>query len=204
MLDQFLLEIVGWLLASVQGDVAVDALALDIVRITDNGCFGNLWVRDKCAFDFGCSHAVAGNVDDVIDATGDPVVAILVAAGTVTGEVVARIRREVGLHEALMVLVDGAHLTWPAIFQDQVAVRCAFQFRTLVVDECWANAEEWIGCRTGFQFRRASQRGDQNSAGFSLPPGIDDRALRVADNAVIPIPSFRVDRLSNRTQKAQR
>jgi hypothetical protein len=32
------------------------------------------------AFDLGRAHAVAGHVDHVVDAAGDPVVAVLVAA----------------------------------------------------------------------------------------------------------------------------
>jgi hypothetical protein len=40
---------------------------------------------------------VAGDVDHVVDAAGDPVVAVLVAAAAVAGEVVAGNVREVGL-----------------------------------------------------------------------------------------------------------
>jgi hypothetical protein len=92
MLDQFLLEFVGGS-AQHQGDVAVDALALDIVRIADHGGLGDLLVRDQGALDFGGAHAVAGDVEHVVDAAGDPVVAVLVAAAAVTGEVVARVVR---------------------------------------------------------------------------------------------------------------
>jgi hypothetical protein len=38
-------------------------------------------------FDFGGAEAVTGNVDDVVHAAGDPVVAVLVAARAVAGEV---------------------------------------------------------------------------------------------------------------------
>jgi hypothetical protein len=66
-------------LPSHQGDVGVDALPLDVVRIADDGGFRDLRVRDERAFDFGRAQAVAGDVEDVIDAAGDPVVAVLVA-----------------------------------------------------------------------------------------------------------------------------
>jgi hypothetical protein len=37
-------------------------------------------VEDERAFDLGGAHAVAGDVDDVVDPAGDPEVAIGVAA----------------------------------------------------------------------------------------------------------------------------
>jgi hypothetical protein len=63
-----------------QGDIGVDALALDVVREADHGRFGHLRMRDQRAFHFGGADAVAGHVDHVVDAAGDPVVAVLVAA----------------------------------------------------------------------------------------------------------------------------
>ena len=50
---------------------------------------------------------------------------------------------------------------------------------------------------------RPRQRGDQDTAGFGLPPGIDDRACAFADMGVVPVPGFRVDRLTDRSQNAQ-
>jgi hypothetical protein len=48
-------------------------------------------VQHQRALDLGGAQAVAGDVEHVIDAAGDPVVAILVAAGAVAGEVLAGI-----------------------------------------------------------------------------------------------------------------
>ena len=70
-------------------------------------------MRDQRALDFGGAHAMAGDVDDVVDAAGDPVIAVGVAAAAVAGEVLAGIGREIGLLEALMVAVDRAHLARP-------------------------------------------------------------------------------------------
>ncbi len=41
-------------------------------------------------------------------------------------------------------------------------------------------------------------------AGLGLPPGIDDRALLVADLLVVPHPGFRVDRLTHAAEQAER
>jgi hypothetical protein len=46
-------------------------------------------VGDQRAFDLGGADAVAGDVDHVVDPAGDPVIAVLVAAAAVAGEVEA-------------------------------------------------------------------------------------------------------------------
>ena len=56
----------------------------------------------------------------------------------------------------------------------------------------------------GFSARGAGQRRDQDAAGLGLPPGVDDRAAAVADDAVVPEPGFGIDRLADRAEQAQR
>ena len=99
--DQFLAQRFGRLDAGLQRDVGIDALALDVVREADHGRLGDFGVRDQRAFDLGGAHAVAGDVDHVIDPAGDPVIAVGVAARAVAGEIQALEGGEIGLHEAL-------------------------------------------------------------------------------------------------------
>ena len=66
------------------------------------------------------------------------------------------------------------------------------------------HAEERQRRRAGLQRDRAGQRRDQDAAGLGLPPGVDDRAAVVADHAVIPLPGFRIDRLADAAEQAQR
>jgi hypothetical protein len=54
-------------------------------------------MRDQRAFDLGGAHAMAGDVDHVVDPAGDPVIAVGVAAAAVAGEILAGIGREIGL-----------------------------------------------------------------------------------------------------------
>ena len=89
--DQLLAQLLGRLLAGLQRDVGVDALALDVVREADDRRLGDLRVGDQGALDLGRAQAVAGDVEHVVDAAGDPVVAVLVAAAAVAGEVEARV-----------------------------------------------------------------------------------------------------------------
>ena len=49
----------------------------------------------------------------------------------------------------------------------------------------------------------AGQGRDQRSASLGLPPRIGDRAALFTDNAIIPLPRFRVDRFADRTQQSQ-
>ncbi len=86
----------------------------------------------------------------------------------------------------------------------RLPVACALQHLALGVDDFRLHAEERLRRRAGLEFGRAGQRRDQDAAGLGLPPGVDDRAAAVADDAVIPLPGFRIDRLADRAEQAQR
>jgi hypothetical protein len=159
-------------------------------------------MRHQRAFHFGGAHAVTGDVDHIIDAAGDPVIAVLVAAAAVAGEVHALIGGEVGLHEALMVAIDGAHLAG----QLSVMTRLPSVAPSVICPRhrpVPADAEEGPAWPSRASGRRAGQRRDQDAAGFGLPPGVDDGAAAFADHIVIPGPGFRVDRLADRSEDAQ-
>ncbi len=72
------------------------------------------------------------------------------------------------------------------------------------VDDLRHDAEERPRRRAGLQLGRARQRRDQDAAGLGLPPGVDDRAAVVADHVVVPLPGFRIDRLADGAEQAQR
>src|SRR5690606_28971747 len=85
MRPQFRLQRRAAVHAGNQGDVAVNPLTLDIVRIADHGGLGDEIVAYQRAFDLGRAHAVAGDVDDIVHPSGDPVIAVRVAAAAVAG-----------------------------------------------------------------------------------------------------------------------
>ena len=68
----------------------MDGLALDLVRQADGRGLGHGRVADQRRFDLGRAQAIAGDLDDVVHAADDPVVAVLVALGRVAGQVDAR------------------------------------------------------------------------------------------------------------------
>src|SRR5690606_36381119 len=191
----FLAQVLALLFTGHEGDVGVDALALDVVREADHGGLGHLGVQHQRAFDFGGADAVAADVDHVVDAAGDPVVAVGIAAAAVAAEVHAGVGLEVGVDEALVVAVDGAHLARPGVEHHQVALGFALEDLAVGVDDRRPHAEERLGRRAGLGGDGAGDRRDQDAAGLGLPPGVDDRALALAHHVVVPAPGFRVDRL---------
>src|ERR1044072_2076991 len=161
-------------------------------------------MRHQCTFDFGGAKAMAGDVDNVIDAPRDPVISVLVSSATVTGDILARIVLEIRVDETLMVAVDRAHLARPGFDDAQVAAAGAFNLFAFCIDDLRHDAEEWARRPTWLEFGCARQWRDQDAAGLGLPPGVDDRAAIISDDMVIPFPSFRIDRLADRAEQAKR
>src|SRR3546814_4401860 len=100
--DLFGGDLVARLDPGVERDVGVDALTLDIVREADDRGLGDILVQYQRAFDFGGAHAVARDVDDVVDAPGDPPIAFGIAAAAVAGEIFAFVGRKISLGETLV------------------------------------------------------------------------------------------------------
>ena len=173
------------------------------MRIADHGSLGDRVMQHQRALHLGGADAVAGNVDHVVHATGDPVVAILVAARAVAGEVVAGIGFEVGVDHPLVIAIDAADLAGPAGLDGEHTGAGAVDFLALLIQQYRLHAEEGASGRAWLEIGGAGQRGDQDAAGFGLPPGVDDGTALLADHVEVPLPGFRVDRLAHRTQQAQ-
>ena len=108
----------SWSLSAVgvvgaEQDVGVDPLALDRVREAHHRRLRHRLVGHERALDLGGPQPVARDVEHVVDAAGDPVVAVLVAPHAVAGEVVAGVLREVGLLEAVVVAPHRPRLARP-------------------------------------------------------------------------------------------
>src|SRR5579863_4667777 len=118
-----------------QGHVYINALALDVVRKPDHRSLRDIGMRYQSTFDSGGSQSMAGHVDHIVDPAGDPVIAVGVAARAVAREIHAGKGLEVGVHEALMVAVDGAHLPRPAVQKHEIALAGALEDTALVVHD---------------------------------------------------------------------
>jgi hypothetical protein len=84
--DQVLLQLVVDLVAILDGDEGVDGLAGKVVSNTNDGGFGDGGVLDERGLDLSGGQTVTGDVDDVVDTSADPVVAVVVTSGSVTCE----------------------------------------------------------------------------------------------------------------------
>ncbi len=86
--DKLLAQGVVDLVALLDGDKGVDGLAGELVGDADNGGLGDGVVLDEGGLNLGGGETVAGDVDNVVDAAADPVEALVIAGGTVTGKLV--------------------------------------------------------------------------------------------------------------------
>ena len=77
------------LLPGFERDEGGDPLSLQIVGLAHDGRLGHQRMADQRTLDLHRREPMAGDVDHVVDAAHDPVVAVLVAPGAVTGEVAA-------------------------------------------------------------------------------------------------------------------
>src|SRR6266566_854293 len=88
MIAQFRFERTRRIDTCLQRDKGDNALTFQLVRPPDYGRFSYLCVADKCAFDFRCAKPVSSNVQDVVDSTNDPEIAIFVAARAISSEII--------------------------------------------------------------------------------------------------------------------
>src|SRR5262245_11376817 len=99
-------------------------------------------MRDQPVFDFCGAETLAGHVDYVVDAAGDPIVAVFFATAAIASKILARIGLEVGVDKALMVAVDRAHLARPGIDDAKVAAAGSLDLLALGVDNLRDDAKE--------------------------------------------------------------
>jgi hypothetical protein len=73
---------------SVQNDVGEHRLTLDFMLSADHGRFGDTRMRNQGRLDFHRAQAVAGDVQHVVDAAHDPIIAVGVAVRRISGHVI--------------------------------------------------------------------------------------------------------------------
>src|SRR5262249_39976533 len=94
-----------------QRDERGERLTLELVWPAHHGGLCNRGMLDECGLDFHRADAVSGDIEHVIHASENPVVAVLVALGSVAREVQILPSgpfREIRLHVALVVSPDRA------------------------------------------------------------------------------------------------
>ncbi len=181
----------------------MDALALDLVGDADHGGLGHGGVGDQGALDLRRAQAVAGDVDDIVDAAHEPDVALLVHPGAVPGGVDPGELGEIGLAEAVRIAINPAHQARPGVGHHQPTALIDRGRALVLLDDPELDARQGQtgGARLGGDGAR--QGGDEDAAGLGLPPGIDDGAATLADHPVIPHPGLGIDGLADGAEQAQ-
>src|SRR5262249_31289970 len=150
-------------------------------------------------------EAVTGDVQHVVDAAHDPHTAVLVAMRAVAGDVVAIVETlPVSVDVTLVVAPDRAQHGRPRLRDDEQAALVGLRHAlALFAHNVHGDAGKRPRARAGLRGDDAGNRRDQDRARLRLPPRVHDRAALVTDDAVIPHPRFRIDRLADRAEQAQ-
>jgi phosphoribosylanthranilate isomerase len=151
MKDEFLAEFVGFSDALLEGDEGIEALAFDVVRHGGDGGFGDFRMADEGAFDLGGADAMTGDVDDVIDAAHEPVIAVFIDATAVAGEVDVGVHGEVGVDEAVVIAPGGAHHAGPRFLDAEFAAVVGGAWGAIVAKDDRFDAEEGATGAAGFE-----------------------------------------------------
>src|SRR5258707_11408916 len=96
---------------------------------------------DQRALDLGGAEAMAGDIDDVVHSSRQPVKTVLVSSRSVTGEIEPRKGREISLHETLVIAKNRTHHPRPRAGDTQISFAGTVDHIVVVVDDYRFNAE---------------------------------------------------------------
>src|SRR5699024_7319758 len=128
---------------------------------------------------FNGRQEVAGNVDDVVDTSQDPDIAVVVGFCTVAGQKPAATvfgPVEIGpvrVIEALRIAPHRAGSTGAGTGDDNDALLVGFRGVARVVDHRDIDAGQRTRTRSGLEGFIRLTWGDDGGTGFGLPPGVD-------------------------------
>ncbi len=83
------------------------------MRDANHSRFGHILMRHQRTLDFRRAEPVAGDVQHIVDAAGDPVIAVLVAFRAIASEIHAGNLRKIRLLETRVVAVNRPRLPRP-------------------------------------------------------------------------------------------
>ena len=134
---------VGALGVALERDEGADRLAGLLVGLADHGRLGDGLVGDDRRLDLSGREPVARDVDDVVDPADHPEVAVPVLARRVADEVgLAAEAAEVGLDEALVVLVERAQHRRPRALEHEQALALVDRLALALVDDLGLDPRE--------------------------------------------------------------
>ena len=111
------------------------------MREADNRRLSDFGMGNESAFDFGSAHAVARNIDHVVNPSCNPIITVRISPTSIASEIFTGIGGEIGLEKPFMITPHSPHLTRPAIDDTQIAIGRAFQQCAVAVDKHRLHAE---------------------------------------------------------------
>jgi hypothetical protein len=84
--NEILSQLIVDLIAVLDRNKCVDSLSGEFIMDAYNSSFSHGGILDQRRFDLSSGETVTGNIDDIIDTSSDPVVALVIAACSVTRE----------------------------------------------------------------------------------------------------------------------
>src|SRR4029078_3134385 len=146
---------------------------------------------------------MAAHIHDVVDPAQNPIIAVVIAARGIAGEVRARHFAPVLFLETLWISPYVADHSGPRTAQDQKPFTAGLHGVAVEIHDVGDDPRHWQRARAGFRRHRSRHRSDQNPSRLGLPPGIDDRTAASAYDAVIPFPCSWIDWLAYRAEQSQ-
>src|SRR6516165_2217716 len=190
--------------------VEVRDLAFDLVSGGDHGRLGDLVNQQTSRLDLLGAKPVPGNVDDVVNSTQDPIVAVGRLQGAVARHVrpiapvttvpVLTVPRVVLVDVTIGVFPDRLKRARPRILDADISSP-AGALRNLVthlVIDDWMNAGHAWPCTSRFHRMKRRDCAAKEATVFRLPPSVDDDRFTLAHDVVVPAPHRRLDGLAYR------
>ena len=202
VLFELLPEFVGGL-GVFDGDEHGDRLALELVRPADRGRLGHGGMGDKGRLDLDRRKPVARDVEHVVDAAHDPVVAVAVAACVVAGEVLALNFRPIDFLVTLVVSPDATQHAGPWVGDGEHAALVDADFLAALIDDLGDHPRQRLGAASRLGGDGAGQGRHHDAPRFGLPPRVDDRAALRTDLLVVPHPRLGIDSFADGAEDPQ-
>ncbi len=152
---------------------------------------------------------MSGNVDHVVHATQDPVVAILCEDRGVACEIrpiapvftlwIPAILGIVRFDKTFLITPDCLERARPRVLDTDIPsdARSLRYGLALFIEDDRMNAGHSWTCAAGFHRMNCWHRAAQESTGLRLPPCIDDHSLTLANHIVVPAPDLRLNWLAH-------
>ena len=160
-------------------------------------------MQNQGAFYFCRTHSVSSHIQHIIDAAGDPIIAVSVAFCPIAGEIFVWVKAKISFNKALVIAVNRSCLPRPRSGDGKNPLGLPFLLLTQRIEDSRNYAEKGQRGRSRLKWGRAGQRCNQYAPGFGLPPSIDYRTACIPNDLVIPFPGFRVDGFADRAEYAQ-